>query len=554
MSETNAPIIVVKRVKKGGHGHHGGAWKVALADFVTAMMAFFMLLWLVGSTTPEQKAGISDYFQNPTALDGVTGVSNSAIDLGGGMIATTSSDHVPDPDAPLDDNSKQLDIEAEARAIEYKHLEELKEQIEAAIDANPDIKQFRDQMLIDIMSDGLRIQIVDKENRSMFDSGSATLKSYTAKILGSIVPAINEVSNKVSLSGHTDQTPYVSYDERLFKLGAIGRPRQCRASRARCRRACRKSKIGRVVGLGSSVPFVKDDPFNPINRRISMIVLNKKAEAGAESGSWAGARTTRCAGTPRSRATTCTRRRPRRTNQAEFVGATHISLRAAPLRKRWQTAQLLIRFPRLTPPVFPMKLPRGPGDGSIKLVIKGVSVCLRRLITCCSHSPLRSLLPLSAHAGGYGLLRRRQRRPDDTSNVNDVNFDENDTSYKIFAGYMLLPFLGVEGGYVDFGSPNRHYSGVGSVELQVDGWEGFVVGQLPLGPVDLFAKAGVLSYNVDVKTSGTEFAELLRLPTATKSARMVSALRWVWGQSRFAANTRTMTSTTSTTRTCFRWV
>ena len=123
--------IIIKRIKKGGHGHHGGAWKVALADFVTAMMAFFMLLWLVGSTTPQQKAGISDYFQNPTALDGVTGVSNSAIDLGGGMIATTSSDHVPDPDAPLDDNSKQLDIEAEARALEYKQLEELKQQIES---------------------------------------------------------------------------------------------------------------------------------------------------------------------------------------------------------------------------------------------------------------------------------------------------------------------------------------------------------------------------------------------------------------------------------------
>src|ERR1700741_2125451 len=121
--------VIIKRIKKGGHGgHHGGAWKVALADFVTAMMAFFMLLWLLGSTTPEQKAGISDYFQNPTAIDGVTGVSNSAIDLGGGMIATTSSDHVPDPETPLDDNSKQLDIEAEARALEMKQLQDLKSQ------------------------------------------------------------------------------------------------------------------------------------------------------------------------------------------------------------------------------------------------------------------------------------------------------------------------------------------------------------------------------------------------------------------------------------------
>lgn len=277
MSETNAPIIVIKRVKKGGHGHHGGAWKVALADFVTAMMAFFMLLWLVGSTTPEQKAGISDYFQNPTAIDGVTGVSISAIDLGGGMIATTSSDHVPDPDAPLDDNSKQLDIEAEARALEYKKLEELKEQIEAAIDANPEIKQFRDQLLIDIMSDGLRIQIVDKENRSMFDSGSASLKSYTVKILAATVPAITQVSSKVSLSGHTDQAPYISDDEE-YSNWELSVDRANAARRVLVAAGLPEDKIGRVVGLGSSVPFVKDDPLSPINRRISLIVLNKKAE------------------------------------------------------------------------------------------------------------------------------------------------------------------------------------------------------------------------------------------------------------------------------------
>jgi chemotaxis protein MotB len=132
--------IIIKKVKKrGGHeAHHGGAWKVAYADFVTAMMAFFMLLWLVGSTTTEQRAGISDYFQNPSAIEGVTGVSNSAIDLGGGMIATTSSDHIPDPDAPLDDMSKQLDIEAEARALEYKQLEALKQEIATNPEREPD--------------------------------------------------------------------------------------------------------------------------------------------------------------------------------------------------------------------------------------------------------------------------------------------------------------------------------------------------------------------------------------------------------------------------------
>jgi hypothetical protein len=114
---------------------------------------------------------------------------------------------------------------------------------------------------------------------------------------------------------------------------------------------------------------------------------------------------------------------------------------------------------------------------------------------------------VSAHAGDTGLYVGGSVGQS-TLKVDDINFDENDTTYKIFAGYMLLPFLGVEGGYVDFGSPNRHYSGAGSVEFQVDGWEGFVVGQLPLGPVDLFAKAGVLSYNVDVKTNGPVFGNL----------------------------------------------
>ena len=114
---------------------------------------------------------------------------------------------------------------------------------------------------------------------------------------------------------------------------------------------------------------------------------------------------------------------------------------------------------------------------------------------------------VSAHAGDTGLYVGGSVGQS-TLKVNDIDFDETDTTYKIFAGYMLLPFLGVEGGYVDFGGPNRNYSGLGSVEFQVDGWEGFVVGNLPLGPVDLFAKAGVLSYNVDVKTNGPVFGNL----------------------------------------------
>jgi OOP family OmpA-OmpF porin len=114
---------------------------------------------------------------------------------------------------------------------------------------------------------------------------------------------------------------------------------------------------------------------------------------------------------------------------------------------------------------------------------------------------------VSAHASDTGLYVGGSVGQT-TLKINDINFDESDTTYKIFAGYMILPFLGVEGGYVNFGSPNRHYSGAGSVELDLDGWEAFVVGNLPLGPVDLFVKAGGLSYNVDVKTNGPVFGNL----------------------------------------------
>ena len=196
------------------------------------------------------------------------------------MIATTSSDHAPDPDAPLDDNSKQLDIEAEARALEYKQLEALKEQIEAAIDAKPDIKQFRDQMLIDIMSDGSTHS--DRRQRQPLDVRQRQrkpLKPYT------IEDPRSDGSGDYRGNGEQGQlvrvtptrAPYVSTDEE-YSNWELSVDRANAARRALVSAGFPEDKIGRVVGLGSSVPFVKDDPLNPINRRISMIVLNKKAE------------------------------------------------------------------------------------------------------------------------------------------------------------------------------------------------------------------------------------------------------------------------------------
>lgn len=292
--EAAKPLIIIKKVKKHGHGHHGGAWKVAFADFVTAMMAFFMLMWLMGSTTPEQKSGISDYFQNPSAVPGEGGASTSVIDMGG------TAPEIPrgEGENPLEMNAEPVEaregekqkpinidddsIEKLAAEKEKERFESLLDELKKAIDASQALKPFKDQLLLDITSEGLRVQIVDKENRAMFASGSPVLQDYTREILHEIVKIINEVPNKISLSGHTDQTPYTS--RKGYSNWELSADRANAARRELVDGGMPEEKIGRVVGLASSVLFDKENPFNPINRRISLIVMNKATEDAVTHG------------------------------------------------------------------------------------------------------------------------------------------------------------------------------------------------------------------------------------------------------------------------------
>lgn len=271
MASDNQPIIVIKKIKKGEHGHHGGAWKVAFADFVTALMAFFMVMWLVGSTTREQRAAIADYFKNPSAIQGPGGASQSMIKLGGSMDMPTGSNK-----PALDDMAKEQ-IEELADEFEQERMELLLSQLKQLIESNSALNSFKDQLLLDITSEGLRIQIVDKENRPMFDSGSDVLKDYTRVILREIVKTINGVPNKIGITGHTDRTPYTNkYNYTNWELSA---DRANAARRELILSGMQDDKIGRVVGLASSVLFNKEDPYDPMNRRISIVVMNKKAEA-----------------------------------------------------------------------------------------------------------------------------------------------------------------------------------------------------------------------------------------------------------------------------------
>src|SRR5690606_30929998 len=211
LDDTQRPIVI-RRVKKKAGGHHGGAWKIAYADFVTAVMAFFLLMWLLGATTEGDLQGIAEYFQTPlqVALSGGSGAGDAShIIKSGGRDLTRLDGQIRQGETRSPRRSYNLKAaQQELARIERQKLTELKEKLQAAIETIPALQPFKNQLLIDITLDGLRIQIVDEQNRPMFDLGSATLKPYTREILHEIASVLNEVPNRISISGHTDAYSY----------------------------------------------------------------------------------------------------------------------------------------------------------------------------------------------------------------------------------------------------------------------------------------------------------------------------------------------------------
>jgi chemotaxis protein MotB len=285
MSDDIRPIVI-KRIKKVAGGHHGGAWKIAYADFVTAMMAFFLLMWLLGSTAKGDLKGIADYFLNPLkiAAQGGSGTGDSSSVLkGGGKDLSRSSGQVKDGD--LESKKKTINLKetnAEMLRKEFEQREkamlgELKKDIEKLIESNPALKQFKNQLLIDVTTEGLRIQIVDEQNRPMFDSSSAEMKPYSKIILREIGKALNAVPNKVSLSGHTDAAQFGG-GEKGFSNWELSANRATSSRREMITGGMDENKVLRVVGLASTLLFDKNDPLSSINRRISIVVLYKRTE------------------------------------------------------------------------------------------------------------------------------------------------------------------------------------------------------------------------------------------------------------------------------------
>ncbi|MCK6425697.1 MAG: flagellar motor protein MotB [Burkholderiaceae bacterium] len=273
--------IIIKKIKKGGHAAHGGAWKIAYADFVTAMMAFFLLMWLLGSTTEGDKKGIADYFQSPlkvALMGGGSGAGDaSSLIKGGGTDLSRQGGQVKKGDIERERKTYNLKaLKAEQRKAEQARLSELKDKMAEVIANSPKLAEFKSQVRLDMTREGLRIQIVDDQRRPMFDSGSAEVQAYMRDILRAIGSVLTEVPNRLTLEGHTDAQPMGS--GLGYSNWELSADRANASRRELLAGGLDDARILRVQGLAASVPFTRQDPFDPINRRISIIVMTRDAE------------------------------------------------------------------------------------------------------------------------------------------------------------------------------------------------------------------------------------------------------------------------------------
>ncbi|PVX97409.1 flagellar motor protein MotB [Paraburkholderia unamae] len=291
MSNNKDRAIVVKRAAPKKAGHHGGAWKLAYADFMTAMMAFFLLMWLLSSASTVQLRGIADYFNQPlkiTLWGGDRSAEDSSILKGGGRDIsspeqgiTRRSDGATERSERTqskhndDDATKQLEGSLERK--EQVRLHDLQVKLMAAIEANPVLRQFKQQIRIDSTLQGLRIEIVDSQKRPMFATARDVVEPYMRDILQAIGKTLNDVPNRIVVQGHTDAVPYAG-GEKGYSNWELSADRANASRRELIAGGMDESKVLRVLGLASTQNLNKADPLDPENRRISIIVLNRKSE------------------------------------------------------------------------------------------------------------------------------------------------------------------------------------------------------------------------------------------------------------------------------------
>jgi len=271
MSEEKQRVIVRRLASSEAAQHGGGAWKIAYADFMTAMMAFFLVMWLLSSATPKQREGIAEHFRMPLKVA-----------LQGGNKSGTSTSVIPGGGTdPLHLDGEVSRADAGEDGTDARRLEAMKRRLDELIDNSPVFQQFRSQLLVDITTEGLRLQIVDNENRAMFDLASARVVPHMRSILREIAPMLNDWPNKVTLSGHTDSIPYFG-GEMAYSNWELSADRANASRRELAAGGLAEAKVLRVMGLSDSMHLDKANPRNPINRRISIIVLNQQTQQRIE--------------------------------------------------------------------------------------------------------------------------------------------------------------------------------------------------------------------------------------------------------------------------------
>ena len=245
---------IIKKIVKKGHVHHGGAWKLAYADFVTAMMAFFLLMWLIGTTDEETKRGISEYFQDPYEA--------SKIDKG---------------KVPTLDEIAPTEMDKQSEHYDSMQLELLKQKIQDMINTNAKLSEFKEQIKLEITPEGLRIQLIDDNNTPMFKLASSETEPQIRLILRALAPVINNLPNKISINGHTDAKPF-PVNKKRYSNWELSSDRANAARYELTQGGLTEDKVLRVTGLSDSIPYNPGDANDPMNRRISILVMNKKTE------------------------------------------------------------------------------------------------------------------------------------------------------------------------------------------------------------------------------------------------------------------------------------
>jgi len=283
------PIIIIKKVKKTEGSHHGGAWKVAYADFVTAMMAFFLLLWLLNVTTDQQKDLISSYFApaDPRISESTSGAGDpfagrTMVEEGAQTNDATPAGVPNDPAAGTgrEDGSEgdlsrftEEELEAELERRDEKAFKETQEKLAQAIESVPELKELSKNLIVDMTPEGLRIQIVDQEGKPMFELGSARPVPDARKLLGVVTQVIKDLPNKISIRGHTDSRPYGRGSN--YTNWELSADRANASRRVMLENALDKERINNVQGKADTEHLVEGEPESARNRRISIILLKQ---------------------------------------------------------------------------------------------------------------------------------------------------------------------------------------------------------------------------------------------------------------------------------------